>query len=85
MKAIVQDRYGSPDVLEFTDVDQPVPGDREVLVRVHAAALNARDWHVLRGDPYIARPSADLGLRRPNVTHPRDRLRRPGRGGRLRR
>ena len=67
MKAIVQDQYGSPDVLEFTDVDQPVPGDRQVLVRVHAAALNARDWHVLRGDPYIVRPSADLGWRRPNV------------------
>lgn len=67
MKAIVQHRYGSPDVLEFTDTDQPVPADREVLVRVHAASLNARDWHVLRGDPYVARPSADLGLRRPNV------------------
>ncbi|HET6987937.1 MAG TPA: NAD(P)-dependent alcohol dehydrogenase [Kribbella sp.] len=67
MKAIVQHRYGSPDVLEFTDVDKPVPADREVLVRVHAAALNARDWHVLRGDPYLVRPSADLGWRRPNV------------------
>jgi len=67
MKAIVQHRYGSPDVLQFTDVDQPVPADREVLVRVRAASLNARDWHVLRGDPYVARPSADLGLRRPNV------------------
>ncbi|MFF0269104.1 zinc-binding dehydrogenase [Kribbella sp. NPDC004536] len=39
----------------------------QVLVRVHAAALNARDWHVLRGDPYLARASADLGWRRPNV------------------
>ena len=68
MKAIVQRRYGPPDVLEFTDVDQPEPGDGEVLVRVHAASVNARDWHVLRGDPYIARPSADLGWRRPNVT-----------------
>ncbi len=67
MKAIVQHRYGSPDVLEFTDIDQPAPADREVLVRVHAASLNARDWHVLRGDPYVARPSADLGMRRPNV------------------
>lgn len=68
MKAIVQRRYGSPDVLEFTDIDQPKPGDGELLVRVYAASVNARDWHVLRGDPYIARPSADLGLRRPNVT-----------------
>jgi NADPH:quinone reductase-like Zn-dependent oxidoreductase len=68
MKAIVQDHYGSPDVLRFADVDKPVPADTEVLVRVRAASVNARDWHVLRGDPYIARPSADLGLRRPNVT-----------------
>ncbi|WP_329005870.1 NAD(P)-dependent alcohol dehydrogenase [Kribbella sp. NBC_00709] len=66
MKAIIQDRYGSPDVLRFADVDAPAPAGDQVLVRVHAAALNARDWHVLRGDPYIARPSADLGLRRPN-------------------
>ena len=66
MKAIVQDRYGSPDVLRFADVDPPRPVGDQVLVRVHAAALNARDWHVLRGDPYIARPSADLGWRRPN-------------------
>lgn len=66
MKAIVQDTYGSPDVLRFADVDTPKPAGDQVLVRVHAAALNARDWHVLRGDPYIARPSRDLGLRRPN-------------------
>ena len=50
MKAIVQRRYGSPDVLEFTDVDKPAPAAREVLVRVRAASLNARDWHVMRGD-----------------------------------
>jgi NADPH:quinone reductase-like Zn-dependent oxidoreductase len=67
MKAIVQDHYGSPDALTFTDVDKPVPTGHEVLVRNHAVSLNARDWHVMRGDPYIARPSADLGWRRPNV------------------
>lgn len=67
MKAVVQHEYGSPDVLAFADVDKPEPAAGEVLVRVHAASVNARDWHVLRGDPYIARPSADLGLRRPNV------------------
>jgi NADPH:quinone reductase-like Zn-dependent oxidoreductase len=55
MKAIVQDRYGPPDVLELRDVDKPVAADSEVLVRVHAAAVNARDWHVMRGDPYVAR------------------------------
>jgi NADPH:quinone reductase-like Zn-dependent oxidoreductase len=68
MKAIVQHEYGSPDVLAFADVAMPEPAAGEVLVRVHAASVNARDWHVLRGDPYIARPSADLGRRRPNVT-----------------
>lgn len=63
MKAIVQDRYGSPDVLRFGEVDKPVVGDHEVLVRVHAAAVNARDWHLMRGDPYVAR--LVLGLTRP--------------------
>ena len=65
MKAIVQDRYGPPDVLELRDVATPAPGDSEVLVRVHAAAVNALDWHYMRGDPYVARPS--MGLRRPKV------------------
>ncbi len=55
MKAIVQDRYGSPEVLELADVDTPVAASNEVLVRVHAAAVNAYDWHVMRGDPYIMR------------------------------
>jgi NADPH:quinone reductase-like Zn-dependent oxidoreductase len=66
MKAIVQDRYGPPDVLELRDVAKPVPGDNEVLVRVHAAAVNALDWHYMRGDPYVARLS--IGLRRPKVS-----------------
>ncbi len=61
MKAIVQDRYGSPDVLQFREIDQPVPTDNEVLVRVHAASVNARDWHVMRGDPYVARPVLGFG------------------------
>jgi len=55
MKAIVQDRYGSPDVLDLRDVDKPMAADNEVVVRVNAAAVNARDWHVMRGDPYVAR------------------------------
>ncbi|MEU9251185.1 NAD(P)-dependent alcohol dehydrogenase [Streptomyces sp. NPDC048270] len=63
MKAIVQDRYGPPDVLEFGEVEKPAAGEHEVLVRVHAAAVNARDWHLMRGDPYAAR--LVLGLTRP--------------------
>ncbi|MFF9120513.1 NAD(P)-dependent alcohol dehydrogenase [Streptomyces massasporeus] len=55
MKAVVQDRYGSPDTLAIGHVPQPVPAGKQVLVRVHAAAVNAYDWHVMRGDPYLAR------------------------------
>src|ERR671925_418476 len=63
MKAIVQTRYGSPDVLQLRDVDEPAVGDDQVLVRVHAAAVNIGDWHLLRGVPYVIRLVA--GLRRP--------------------
>lgn len=65
MKAIVQERYGSSEVLELRDIDRPVAADGEVLVRVRAAAVNAYDWHVMRGDPYLARLS--IGLRRPRT------------------
>jgi NADPH:quinone reductase-like Zn-dependent oxidoreductase len=65
MKAIVQDRYGSPDVLELREVERPEPRDGEVLVRVRASSVNAADWHVMRGDPYFAR--LFLGLRGPKA------------------
>ncbi|MFI9813921.1 NAD(P)-dependent alcohol dehydrogenase [Saccharothrix variisporea] len=55
MKAIVQDRYGPSDLLRLEDVDKPTPADDEVLVRVHAASVNAADWHIMRGDPRLAR------------------------------
>jgi NADPH:quinone reductase-like Zn-dependent oxidoreductase len=64
MKAIVQDRYGSPEVLEFTTAETPVAGDDEVLVQVHASSVNAFDWHFMRGDPYLARLTMG-GLKRP--------------------
>jgi NADPH:quinone reductase-like Zn-dependent oxidoreductase len=67
VKAVVQDRYGSPDVLRFSEVDKPEPADNEVLVRVRAASVNARDWHVMRGDPYVARLSTEFGWRAPKV------------------
>ena len=64
MKAIVKDRYGSPDVLEIREVDKPtLSADDAVLVRVRAVSLNAHDWHMLRGKPYLARLSE--GLRAP--------------------
>ncbi len=60
IKAIVQDRYGSPDVLRLKDLDKPKPERNEVLVRVRAAAVNIGNWHVLRGIPYAMRPAVGL-------------------------
>lgn len=62
MKAVTYTRYGSPDELRLTDVDIPAPKDNEVLVKVHAVALNASDWEMLRGKPLYARLA---GLFRP--------------------
>jgi NADPH:quinone reductase-like Zn-dependent oxidoreductase len=65
MKAMVQDRYGLPDALALEEIDQPVVAGGEVLVRVHAAAVNVSDWLTLRGRPYVARLA--FGLRRPKT------------------
>lgn len=66
MKALVYRRYGGPDVLELADVPEPHPGDREVLVRVHAASVNAADRVLLRGKPFLVR----LGIGFPRPRHP---------------
>ena len=63
MRAIVQDQYGTADVLRLQDIDRPEIGDNEVLVRVRAAGVNPADWAVMGGLPYIARPV--YGLRTP--------------------
>ncbi len=63
MKAIVYQKYGSPDVLELQEIDKPTVTDGEVLVRVHAASVNPYDWHFLRGKPLVVRVMA--GLLRP--------------------
>lgn len=63
MLAIVQDTYGSAEVLELRDIDKPAIGDDEVLVRVRAAGVNPADWAVMSGLPYIARPV--YGMRKP--------------------
>ena len=55
MKAVVYTRYGPPDVLRLTDVETPVPRGDEVLVKVHAVALNGSDWETLRGKPAYSR------------------------------
>jgi NADPH:quinone reductase-like Zn-dependent oxidoreductase len=68
MKAITQDRYGDLEVLEFNDIDQPVPTGDQVLVGVHAAGLHRGDWHVMTGLPYLIRLVVPtLGLRKPKV------------------
>lgn len=58
MEAMVYRTYGPPGVLRLEDVPTPTPGDGQALVRVHAAALNPLDWHLLRGKPYIVRPTS---------------------------
>jgi NADPH:quinone reductase-like Zn-dependent oxidoreductase len=65
MKAIVQDRYGSADVLVLTDIDTPVVGHNNVLVRVLAASAHIGDWHVMTGLPYLGRIA--FGLRAPTA------------------
>ena len=63
MKAIVYKEYGSPDVLQFMEVEKPAPKDDEVLVKVFAVSVNAADLHLLRGDPFLFRIQS--GLRKP--------------------
>ena len=65
MKAITQETYGPPDVLEFRDVDDPVIEDKDVLIRVRAAGAGPDVWHIMTGRPYMARPA--LGFRRPKI------------------
>jgi NADPH:quinone reductase-like Zn-dependent oxidoreductase len=61
MKAIVSRCYGAPDVLKLEDVEKPTPADDQVLVKVHAAAVNPLDWHYMHGTPYIMRMDSGIG------------------------
>ncbi len=65
MKAIIQRRYGGPETLEYTDMTMPVPGSDEVLISVRAASVNAADWLLMHGEPYMVRLA--FGLRAPKV------------------
>jgi NADPH:quinone reductase-like Zn-dependent oxidoreductase len=64
VRAIVQERYGSPDLLELREIDRPKPKDDEVLVRVRATSVHADVWHAVHGVPYVLRIMGS-GLRAP--------------------
>jgi NADPH:quinone reductase-like Zn-dependent oxidoreductase len=68
MQAIVQARYGSPDVLALRDIPRPAPGEGDVLVRVRAASIFFGDWRLIRGTPFVVRFAT--GLRRPRNAVP---------------
>lgn len=68
MKAIVLTKYGGPDVLQLKDVDKPIPKENEVLIKIHAAAINDYDWSLMRGKPYLYRLM--FGLTKPKKKIP---------------
>ena len=55
MKAILYKKYGPPDVIQIADIEKPIPNDNEVLIKIHAASLNAYDWHFLTADIFLIR------------------------------
>jgi NADPH:quinone reductase-like Zn-dependent oxidoreductase len=65
MRAIVHRKYGTPDVLEYVEIERPVPGDEDVLVRVHAAGASIGDYIIVTGKPYLIRLSPFGGFPRP--------------------
>ena len=67
MKAVVYTKYGSPDVLQIKDVEKPAPRENEVLIKIHAASVNAYDWHLLTADIFLVRFMGG-GLLKPKFT-----------------
>ena len=66
MKTIVYTKYGSPDVLQFKEVEKTAPRENEVLVKIYASSANAADWHLMRAEPFLAR--LENGLLNPKNT-----------------
>ena len=68
MKAIVYQDFGSPDILKLQEIDRPLPGDDDVLIKVRAASVNPLDWKLMKGGPFVFRLL--LGLRKTEVKRP---------------
>ncbi len=60
MKAMVFDKFGPPDVIQMKGIEKPIPNDDGVLLKISAASVNAGDWHILRGTPFLVRMIAGL-------------------------
>jgi NADPH:quinone reductase-like Zn-dependent oxidoreductase len=55
MKAIVYEKYGSPDELQIREIPKPLPKENELLICIKASSINSRDWRLLRASPFIVR------------------------------
>jgi NADPH:quinone reductase-like Zn-dependent oxidoreductase len=67
MRAVVNTKYGSPDVLQFVELEKPAAKDDEVLIKVQAVSINAYDWHLLSADIPLVRMMGG-GLLKPKIT-----------------